>query len=575
MHLEHIKLEQLTPCAVNMRHTGKTPDVSDILPSIRARGVIVPLIVRAGTDPENYEVVAGQRRMTAAKIIAEESGQIEPLPCAVMESGDDAAALEISILENCARLDPDPMTQYEAFAALKKQGRTVEDIADTFGVTALTVKRRLALGSLIPAIRRAYRLEKIDNESIKSLTMASTKQQRDWIKLFNDKESFTPTGMRLRSWLFGGKEIDVGVALFDLNKYQGTRVSNLFGDDEYFSDSDQFWTLQNQAIAALGAKYKKNGWQEVHVLDLGKSFYDWEHVATSKHDGGHVYIAVAQSGAVKAYEGYITEKEAKARLRAKATIDGSVAAKPLRPEISQVMQNYLALHRHAAVQVELTAAPKLALRVTVAHMIIGTDKWRAEADAPRPKNDAIAASLKNATARKAFADRRKTVLKMIKLPEHQHTLISRTPDAIATTQILAHLLTLSDSAVMKIMAFAMAETLAANSPVVEAVGNHLSVDMSKYWKPEQPFFDLIREKATVNAILREVGGKAAADGNVSSTAKAQKAIIGDFLEGRQGRKQVSPWLPRFLQFPFKSYTKNGGIGIQEGWEQVKKHFNDR
>src|SRR3546814_2617957 len=84
-----------------MRYAKKAPDVSDILPTVRARGVLVPLIVRPNCGPDAYEIVAGARRFTAAKIVADEVGGAgEPLPCAILEDGDDAAAIEASLIEN-------------------------------------------------------------------------------------------------------------------------------------------------------------------------------------------------------------------------------------------------------------------------------------------------------------------------------------------------------------------------------------------------------------------------------------------------------------------------------------------
>lgn len=46
MQLAHIPLDQLNISALNMRHGKRAPDISDILPSVRARGVLVPLLVR-------------------------------------------------------------------------------------------------------------------------------------------------------------------------------------------------------------------------------------------------------------------------------------------------------------------------------------------------------------------------------------------------------------------------------------------------------------------------------------------------------------------------------------------------
>ena len=165
MQLQHIELEKLKETAVNMRHAKKAPDVSDILPSVKARGILVPLLVRPNGGDDTYEIVAGRRRYFAAKQVEAEAGSIEPLPCAIMEAGDDAAALEASMLENFARLDPDEMTQYETFVRLTKEGKTVDAIAQTFGITELMVKRRLALGNLMPKIRDAYRNEEIDGRN--------------------------------------------------------------------------------------------------------------------------------------------------------------------------------------------------------------------------------------------------------------------------------------------------------------------------------------------------------------------------------------------------------------------------
>ena len=107
MELQHIALDRLAVSDANMRGKGRTPDLSNILPSVRARGILVPLIVRPIGDSDGFEIIAGRRRYEAAKQVADECGEIDPLPCAIMEAGDDAAALETSLIENIARLDPD------------------------------------------------------------------------------------------------------------------------------------------------------------------------------------------------------------------------------------------------------------------------------------------------------------------------------------------------------------------------------------------------------------------------------------------------------------------------------------
>tara|TARA_R110002110_G_scaffold335256_1_gene545992 strand:+ start:38 stop:1759 length:1722 start_codon:yes stop_codon:yes gene_type:complete len=569
MQLQHIELGNLKDAAINMRHGKAAPDVSDILPSIKTRGVLVPLIVRPNGDGESFEVVAGRRRYFAAKSLTDDGGTIEPLPCAIMEPGDDAAALEASMLENLARLDPDEMTQYETFVRLTKAGKSVADIAATFGISELMVKRRLALGELLPKIRDAYRNEDIDSETVRHLTMASKRQQRDWLKLFHDPEEYAPRGYQLKQWLFGGQQIATGVALFPLDAYKGQTISDLFGEQSYFADADQFWALQSAAIAAKRDALLGEGWTEVEICETGQRFSTWEHEKTPKKDGGRACITVSHRGEVEVHEGWLTTKEAKAKGRAKAAKgDLNTDGKPVRPELTNPAQNYLELHRHAAVRHALLSHPGVALRTMVAHTIGGSALWQTKPDPQTTRKEETAESVAKSKAETAFAAERKAVLKLLGLPTHGHSVVRSNGDDYRVVELFAALLKLSDEDVMRVLAFVMAETLEAGTGVVEALGTHLKVDMGDYWQPDDAFFDLLRDKAAVNAMLRHIGGKAVADANVTATTKVQKKIIRDFITG-DGRKKAEGWLPHYMEFPFKAYTKGGGGRLTDNTARIK------
>ena len=569
MQLQHIELGKLKDAAINMRHAKAAPDVSDILPSVKARGVLVPLLVRPNGDGESFEIVAGRRRYFAAKRVEEDGGEIEPLPCAVMESGDDAAALEASMLENLARLDPDEMTQYETFVRLTKEGKSVEDIAATFGITELMVKCRLALGELLPKIREAYRNEDIDAETIRHLTMATKRQQRDWLKLFSDPDEYAPRGYQLKQWLFGGQQIATAVALFPLDAYKGQTVSDLFGEDSYFADADQFWTLQSAAIADKRDALLATGWTDVEILETGRRFCSWEHEKTPKKDGGRVYITVSHSGEVDAYEGWLTSKEAKAKRRAKtAKGEADTGGKTARPELTNPAQNYIELHRHAAARHALLGHTGVALRLMVAHAIGGSALWQTKADPQMTRKDETAESVAKSKAETALAEERKVVLTLLGLPAHGHSVVRSNGDDYRVVDLFAALLKLPDEDVMRVLAIVMAETLEAGTVVVEALGTHLKVDMRDYWEADAAFFDLLRDKAAVNAMLRHIGGKRVADANVTATTKVQKKIVRDFLTG-EGRKKVEGWQPHYMAFPFRAYTKRGGGRLSDNTSRIK------
>ncbi len=148
MKLDHIPLDRLYVDKTNMRLGRKAPDVSDLLPTIRARGVIQTLLVRPPDAQGRYGIVAGRRRFHASCIVADErreAGDVDPdallLPCAIMEHGDDAAAIEASMIENMAWLDADEVRQWESFTRLVREGRGLDEIALTFGLPELSIRR--------------------------------------------------------------------------------------------------------------------------------------------------------------------------------------------------------------------------------------------------------------------------------------------------------------------------------------------------------------------------------------------------------------------------------------------------
>ena len=257
---------------------------------------------RASQDGGDPQSVPYLKRYLAAQSLAKEGLEVEAIPCAIMAKGDDAAAVEASLIENVHRLPMDDMDQFEAFQRLLKEGRTVEEIANTFGVTEIMVKRRLAIANLAPKIRTAYRAEEVDGETLRALTLASKQQQKDWLLLFEEPEQHAPRGGNLKRWLLGGSQIPTTNAIFDLANYKGDVVSDLFGEESYFANPDKFWTLQNEAIAKLKTSFEAHGWSRVEIMEQDQRFQDWDYEKTPKKKGGAVYISISDRGEVEAHD---------------------------------------------------------------------------------------------------------------------------------------------------------------------------------------------------------------------------------------------------------------------------------
>jgi ParB family transcriptional regulator, chromosome partitioning protein len=567
MELMHIPLSELAIAKVNVRHGVKKADYKDLIPSIKERGILQPLLVRKNC--RGYEIIAGRRRFLAACSLEREGLEVEAVPCAIMAKGDDAAAVEASLIENVAHLPMDDMDQFEAFQRLLKEGRSIEDIANVFGVTELTVKRRLAIANLAPKIRQLYRTEDIDAETLRALTMASKQQQKDWLALFEDEEQQAPMSQGLKRWLLGGQNISTKCALFDLDSYQGEIVSDLFGEESYFANPNSFWALQDKAIAAKGDELIAQGWTRVEVMSRGDRFYEWDFEKTGKKKGGAVYITTSERGEVELHEGYLSRAEA--RKRDKQETGEVTPTKATKPELTAPMQNYVELHRIAAIRLELLDHPQIALRLVLAHMIVGSHLWMVKPDPMKALKPEIGASVADNPAMLAFEERRRALLTLCGVEENRTELVRPNGDDYSLAHLFARVIKLPEDQVLQLLALAMAETLAYGTATTEAVAMTTSATLND-WRPDDTFFDLLAGRDVVQAMLADIASPAVADGNKGETAKVQKGIIKDFLHGSNGREHKVNWLPPYFQFPPKAYTERGGVGAVDKWNTAAGLF---
>jgi ParB family transcriptional regulator, chromosome partitioning protein len=566
--IKDIPLASLVLTKINVRK-HKDKDVESLAATIRIVGLLQPIGVRSMSDGA-YEVVFGERRTLAIRKLHNEGHPgTDMVPALILEEGDDAAAIEASMIENIERLPMDEMDQYETFAALQKQDRTIPQIAFTFGCTEQLVKKRLAIGNLLPKIRQMYRNEDIGAKELQLLTMASTAKQKQYVKAFETGKDF-PQQWQLKEWLLGGSAIKTSVALFNLVDYKAPVANDLFGEDAYFTNAELFWKLQNAAIAKQKEALEASGWAAVHIVEPNEHFQSWNYADLAKAKGGHVYIVIKSSGEVEIRKGLVTTAELR-NLERKADKDPNTgegestedvkAETPVRPELSEPLCNYIDLVRHSAVRAELAKTPNLALRLAVAQLIAGSKHWSISAEGRQPANDAIAKALKDLPTEKAFKDVRAKAKALLPKSSKRDTMYMGDKEAIRSPShgdrvilILANLQTLPDNDVLAILASLTAETLALGTEIVDTLGATMGVDVSKRWQPDDTFFDLTRDKEVLNAMLSEVIGKDAAASYLTGTGKTKKEIIRKALNG-DGRKKVDGWLPRWFNFPATSYTK--------------------
>jgi ParB family chromosome partitioning protein len=127
----------------------KQDKFNELVESIREKGIVQPVIVRKNPD-KSYELIAGERRLRAAK----ELGFTE-VPV-VVKDVNDQEMLELSIVENVQRDDLNPIEEAKAYESLIKDfGFTQEQVAKSVGKSRATVANTLRLLSLPKIVKDA------------------------------------------------------------------------------------------------------------------------------------------------------------------------------------------------------------------------------------------------------------------------------------------------------------------------------------------------------------------------------------------------------------------------------------
>lgn len=139
--VETLPIDLIVPDADQNRKRFDEKALGELAESIRAHGVIQPLIVRPKDGA--YQLIAGERRFRAAKLAG-----LAELPVIVKDVGDREAA-EMALIENLQREDLDPLEEAEGFEKLiSRYGITHEEAGIRVGKSREAVSNSLRLLSL-------------------------------------------------------------------------------------------------------------------------------------------------------------------------------------------------------------------------------------------------------------------------------------------------------------------------------------------------------------------------------------------------------------------------------------------
>lgn len=141
-----LEVSQVRPNPRQPRHMFDDDAIERLAESVKADGVVQPIVVRDAGD--GYEIVAGERRWRAARLAG-----LRTIP-SIVRTADDRELLILALAENVAREDLNPVDQARAYAVL----------ADELGLSQTEIARRV--GKSRPAVANTMRLLELPDDAL-------------------------------------------------------------------------------------------------------------------------------------------------------------------------------------------------------------------------------------------------------------------------------------------------------------------------------------------------------------------------------------------------------------------------
>ena len=163
-HVRQLPVASISPKPQQPRKVFDEEQLQDLAASIKLHGVIQPLIVIAAEGVDRYTLIAGERRLRAARL-----AELKEVP-AIVRTASQQQQLEFAIIENVQREDLNPMERAEAYQNLADQfSLTHEEIARRVGKSRVTVTNTLRLLNLPEAVQQALHSGEISEGHARSL----------------------------------------------------------------------------------------------------------------------------------------------------------------------------------------------------------------------------------------------------------------------------------------------------------------------------------------------------------------------------------------------------------------------
>ena len=166
-----LDINEISPNPNQPRKLFDSEKIDELAESIKAHGIIQPIIVKAVNS--GYEIIAGERRWRAAR-----KAGLKEVPC-IIKDIDEQSHMLFAIIENLQREDLNPIEEAKAFdSMLKEYNMTQEDIAKSVGKSRPYIANTLRLLKLSEEIQLLILENKITSGHARALINIEDKQKQ-------------------------------------------------------------------------------------------------------------------------------------------------------------------------------------------------------------------------------------------------------------------------------------------------------------------------------------------------------------------------------------------------------------
>lgn len=166
--VKQIPLAQIGANPDQPRKTFTDAELADLAASIKEKGVLQPILLRAVTNrPYMYEIVAGERRYRASKMAG-----LAEIP-ALVKSLDDGNAMEIALIENVQRENLNPIEEAAAYKnIMEKCGYSMDDVSRLIGKSESHIRNMLRICALPDSVKEMVKSGELSASHARTIAVA-------------------------------------------------------------------------------------------------------------------------------------------------------------------------------------------------------------------------------------------------------------------------------------------------------------------------------------------------------------------------------------------------------------------